>query len=74
MSEEIKWEEPPVPKRSRFDEFWAALKDSPGRWARYPGTGTIGQGRYPGYQVRNGRDDAGITRQWVRFIGDGESK
>ena len=83
----IEWADPPAPRASElYTEFAAALKDNPGRWAKWPRTytnptsaGAIrknivdGDVRAP-VPFRQGRWDA-VVRQgilYVRYLGETE--
>ena len=44
--EDIIWDDPsryPAPTNRRYDWFYAELEANPGRWARYPGRGRLGE-------------------------------
>lgn len=79
MSKQIEWEAPPEAKggrNSRYEWFYEALKDKPGKWAKYPGSA----GGATGYAKRNDHyevttrvvsDDEEDTSQqvaWMRYV------
>ena len=67
----IVWEEPPAIREQRdYSWFYEQLKDSPGKWARYPGTQAgasnwcIG---HPSFEYTSKGDKDGNRKVWMRY-------
>lgn len=64
------WEDPPTQGKHhrRYGAFWAALRDNPGKWARYPGTGILSSRQVgPAFEIRS---KSYPPSSWARYIGE----
>lgn len=85
---QVIWEEPPTRTRAngKYSAFFDALREHPGRWARFTGTkgdsgaaAAIRTGKYVGadageFDAVSRIDDAGNKGTWVRFVGKPAAK